>query len=399
MGEILHSILEKGTSSIAQISIIHRAILEYMQVAEEKDVLDLIEILKEHLVHILHTREGARVTQLCLLHSGPKNRKIILKSFKGYVTKIAKEQYGHAVLISMFECVDDTVLLQKAILFELLQDGTGEESLTYLFRDKYASRVLLYLLNGRNRKLQPSYLVNELEEMDVIRLRTSKKEDSIRQKQLLEAVSPVLLDTFEKHLNELCRGKQSGSVVVYGLTHALGDKTKCFEELVGLFGQDPMLNLNLEQDEEFHAVKKLGKEAQKMKLEEFIVLDDPLLVNRNATFVLKNILCSSLDNSVYQSIYNALEPHLESWINYCMSHSNQCSGTAFVLLNLFEKGDDSIKKSMKTKFKKMKIKTSKDVPDTKQVAPHAKEESKKRKKESLQTKASGLDLLLKALKE
>ena len=45
-----------------------------------------------------------------------QDRKVIVKSMKTYVVKICKEDYGHLVLLALFDSMDDTKLLQKAIL-------------------------------------------------------------------------------------------------------------------------------------------------------------------------------------------------------------------------------------------------------------------------------------------
>ena len=42
--------------------------------------------------------------------------KVMVKSFKSYILKMAKEEFGHMVLLKAFECVDDTALLNKVII-------------------------------------------------------------------------------------------------------------------------------------------------------------------------------------------------------------------------------------------------------------------------------------------
>ena len=68
----------------------------------------------------------------------------MLKSFKTYVAKICKEENGHLVMMALFDCVDDTVLVKKVILSEVLAD-MGD-----LCNDPFARRVLLYLLAPRS---------------------------------------------------------------------------------------------------------------------------------------------------------------------------------------------------------------------------------------------------------
>ena len=41
---------------------------------------------------------------------------MLLKTLKTYVVKIAKEEFGHFVLLAAFDVVDDTKFVQKVIL-------------------------------------------------------------------------------------------------------------------------------------------------------------------------------------------------------------------------------------------------------------------------------------------
>ena len=41
---------------------------------------------------------------------------MLLKTLKSYVVKIAKEEFGHFVLLAAFDVVDDTKFVQKVIL-------------------------------------------------------------------------------------------------------------------------------------------------------------------------------------------------------------------------------------------------------------------------------------------
>ena len=41
---------------------------------------------------------------------------MIVKSFKSFVCKICLEENGHVVMMGLFDCVDDTVLVKKALL-------------------------------------------------------------------------------------------------------------------------------------------------------------------------------------------------------------------------------------------------------------------------------------------
>ncbi|KAI8814785.1 armadillo-type protein, partial [Cladochytrium replicatum] len=210
--ENIRSILEKGSFSIGEHSIIHRAILEYLTHDSNENTdgtavtgagtRELIELLKDHLIHILHTRDGGRVTKLCLVHGTAKDRKYFIKTLKSYVVKISKESYGHTTLMSVFETLEDTVLVQKAILAELLgvsssgsrSDGATSAQVSELMRDQFSSRVLPFLICGRSRRYHAPWVLDELESMDGVRKLTSKKEDPLKRKELLGYAGPILVD-------------------------------------------------------------------------------------------------------------------------------------------------------------------------------------------------------------
>ena len=73
----------------------------------------------------------------------------IIKSFKTFVPKICGEEHGHMVLLAAFDCVDDTKLIAKAIISEIIGEGkeATSEKLSEAFASEKAGRkVLLYLI-------------------------------------------------------------------------------------------------------------------------------------------------------------------------------------------------------------------------------------------------------------
>ena len=45
-----------------------------------------------------------------------QDRKIIVKSLKGLVSKVCQEENGHLLMLGICDCVDDTVLVKKVLL-------------------------------------------------------------------------------------------------------------------------------------------------------------------------------------------------------------------------------------------------------------------------------------------
>jgi len=120
---------------------------------------------------------------------------MVIKSFKGLVHKIAKEEYGHVALVRLLDVTDDTVLLKKAILKEMMQD---KAAFVTLLSDKYARLAVLHILAPRSSKYFPPDVVKLLEPAFVLLPEssqpTSKKEASVRRQELLEGLLDELLD-------------------------------------------------------------------------------------------------------------------------------------------------------------------------------------------------------------
>jgi len=73
-----------------------------------------------------------------------KDRKSIIKSLKGHVTKVATDEQGHLALLALFDSVDDTKLVGKAIIGEMVPN------LEEVIKTKQGRDVIVYLMNPRN---------------------------------------------------------------------------------------------------------------------------------------------------------------------------------------------------------------------------------------------------------
>ncbi|KAJ3031731.1 UNVERIFIED_CONTAM: pumilio domain member 6 [Siphonaria sp. JEL0065] len=422
--ETISSFLEKSAANIGPHTILHRLILDYLLLlppptpyaapsgsataatpteAPVSSSAFMVDLLKDHLVHILHTREGARVAQLTLLHSTPKDRKYILKTFKSLVPKIAKEQFGHGVLITLCESVDDTVLVSKTILSELVKAGEGVNP-GELLRDPYASRVVLYLLAGRCKRYQASYLLQELAEMDVVRKVTSKKEDEVRRKELVAALSGSWLDLCTQFVGELVRSKSGGQVLVEVLKNADGDKTTLIQAIAATTA-GTMESYKAEsapivtKPAVFNAAKKLADDAKADKEKKAAELakdnlDEPdmaehVLINRQATFTLKEMIAgrrvvkagevaeplSETCNAVGLEIGKAIAPQFEYWLKYCAADATKTAGASFVFLALLENKDAAVVASLLGAKDKRQKKCGKLVGELEAVAEKAQAEA------------------------
>eukprot|EP01135_Chromosphaera_perkinsii_P000106 Nk52_evm2s32 gene=Nk52_evmTU2s32 len=220
--------MDKGTIGN---SIVHKGLLDCLHVCDDNDKKELVDSLKELLVEILHTKDGAQVAVECLWAASPKERKAIIKSFKPFFKKICMEEFGHLAMVTAFECVDDTVMMKKVLLPELVG------SLDELFVDKYGRKVLLSILSPRSKQYFFPATVELLQMGDSNSF--SKKSAEQRRRENLNTIRKPLLEYITKNCEEaLCVGLPSQLVAetmincgreVYD--EAFKDAVKCVSSL------------------------------------------------------------------------------------------------------------------------------------------------------------------------
>ncbi|XP_015774101.1 PREDICTED: pumilio homolog 3-like [Acropora digitifera] len=166
MKETLLPLLEK---SVIGHSIVHKVLLEYFTYADDNSKREMVDIVKDSAVLILHTHDGARVAMQCFWLGTAKDRKSLIKSFKTYYAKICKEEFGHLVLLALLDSVDDTVLVKKIVFSEI------QSNLKELALDTYGRKVLIYLLCPRSPAYFHPTIVDLLKKGDENTSRYSKE--------------------------------------------------------------------------------------------------------------------------------------------------------------------------------------------------------------------------------
>ena len=177
MKKLLFKLVQKG--GLGDMTIILRALWEYLSIFDDAD---FVEMLQEQVIEFLHHKDGMCIANYIIRKASAKNRKIILKAFKPHLLKVWKEEYGHLVLISAFNCVDDTKMMQKNLITDIAVNVEGLD----LLNCKYSRRTVSYLLTHSNKMVPNNYAVM-LQEDEKLSLETSKKEPAIRFTELKEA--------------------------------------------------------------------------------------------------------------------------------------------------------------------------------------------------------------------
>ncbi|XP_060702834.1 pumilio homolog 3 [Hemiscyllium ocellatum] len=213
MKEILTPMAQK--EAVIKHTLVHKAFLDFFTHCPEKMRTEMIEAVREAAIYMAHTHGGSRVAMHCLWHGTAKDRKIIVKTMKTYVEKIATGEFSHLVLMAAFDCIDDTKLMKQIILTEII------EALPNLIENKYGKKVLVYLLNPRDPAHTVPEIIKLLQQGDGNT--HSKKDSDIRQRELLAAVSPSLLKYLQDNARDMVMNKAKSVIVADILGHAIGD--------------------------------------------------------------------------------------------------------------------------------------------------------------------------------
>ena len=211
----LETLLSKAArKGLALTSLVQRVGAELIEHGEPSTKAELVGALRDQAVHMMHTRDGASIACGCLRYGDAKDRKALLKALKGFAAKAAVDAHGSLVLCAALETVDDTVLLSKSLLSELLED------LPTLAGHPHGALPLLSLLAPRSKSYftpeQISILGGEVASV------TSKKEPHVRRAELLKTVLPKLLTQGAEHASTLARSNR-GSAVLFETIRAASE--------------------------------------------------------------------------------------------------------------------------------------------------------------------------------
>ncbi|KLT41976.1 ARM repeat-containing protein [Cutaneotrichosporon oleaginosum] len=219
-------------TALAQ-SIFHRLVFEYItclyRFLSPEDASakmhELLDAAAESLPEIVHTKDGSAAVRQLLVRGTAKDRKGILQHLRKHVEAIARDADAQLVLFTAFDVVDDTKLMGKAFVADLVALAPA------LAADKVGRRAVLYLLvPGASRHFLPSTLSSLAASAATAAAGTSKKDAAVRRREIATAASPGLLALVAEH-PELVRDPGAGLLVTDILLSAVGDKSAAIAAL------------------------------------------------------------------------------------------------------------------------------------------------------------------------
>jgi pumilio family protein 6 len=246
--ELINHLIQKKMTGF---TLLHDAMLQYFLNVKPgtEEITDYLELIKgdeegDLLKNLAFTRSGSRVVCLALAYGTAKDRKQILKTYKDTLQMMAGDPNGHIVILTAYEVIDDTVLTSKSIFPELLTKDAEKqvENIVLAANDINSRTTLLYLFQGRSKALFPANLAADieiLEEVDIIRSTTSKKDPEIRRSELAKALSPFLLKAIEVAAGDLVASSFGCQFVTEVLFGADGEKSAPLKAVAETAAGDP----------------------------------------------------------------------------------------------------------------------------------------------------------------
>ncbi|KAL1494562.1 hypothetical protein ABEB36_010140 [Hypothenemus hampei] len=126
--------------SLLDSGLVQTVLSQFLEECSVEDRAELITELASHIVVISNSRDGSKAAMQCIWHGTSKDKKVMMKSLKEHLQELAKHEFGHRTIIALLDSVDDTVLLHKIIISELLN---GAKDLAV---SEYGRKVLLWLV-------------------------------------------------------------------------------------------------------------------------------------------------------------------------------------------------------------------------------------------------------------
>ena len=231
--ELINALVQKRTTAF---TMLHDAMLQYyvsLPVGSD-EATDFMELLKSDeagdlLKNLSFTASGARVVSLAIARGTAKDRKQIIKTYKGVIRDLAADANGVSVLLTALDVIDDTVLTSKTIYGELFPSNAASELSKAPRSDKASSDPMVFAATHAVARLPLLFpLVRDAEAMlhklpaalaiytetQRIRETTSKKDPSLRRTELARALTAPILACITRHAPALVRSGPPGCTFI-----------------------------------------------------------------------------------------------------------------------------------------------------------------------------------------
>jgi len=180
-------------------------------------VSSLVPLISEASLAMISTSEGTKCICRTLALSGAKEKKKLIKKWKGHINNISIHEYGYLAIVTALNTTDDTVLLKKFIISELVKERSSEEVLACILDPTGIGRKLyLYLLVSQD-KLPRYFSPTEIKVMTPVE-GTSKKDPDMRRSELNKQMKDILESCCIENVEQIASDKKGSDVLLHVLS-------------------------------------------------------------------------------------------------------------------------------------------------------------------------------------
>lgn len=330
LGACKSNIKKVLNKSLLDSGLVQSVLCQYLEECSPEDRAELISELTSHIVVISNSRDGSRAAMQCIWHGSNKDKKVIIKSLKEHLIELCKHEFGHNTIIVLLDSVDDTVLLHKAIITEILKNAKD------LAVNEWGRKVLLWLVAPGDPTIFHPKFIKEV--TDGREQSSSKKSPESRRQEILNYSISTLLNLV---IEDTQFWLSNGSLAIEMLAIIKAGTGSVLEEALSSIVKvisDVSWSIS-EGDKAILGIEHAGLHMTLKKMTQFF---KTLPVDKGATF--GKILIDNLTDEV-------------------ISHWLKINRGCFLLVAVFENNEESIQKLLKRKLKPhMKLLKSQTTP-------------------------------------
>ena len=173
---------------------------------------ELLAMASDGLPHLLSSREGVHVAVKLLGIASAKQKKNIIKELKGKFAEMAKNSVTCVALLRLLQCVDDTVLVGKSVLTELVGSdyAVGKD----LLLDPTGRTAFLFVLESLQMKSMRLYYQPDKQLLDATPITSSLKERDVKAAELIAKLAPSVSKIVKSEMTEVLHNDTAKDVVV-----------------------------------------------------------------------------------------------------------------------------------------------------------------------------------------
>ncbi|CAG8487158.1 8082_t:CDS:1 [Ambispora gerdemannii] len=232
--EMTRNILSCLNEKTIKHTIVQDIIIEYLTHAQIRgEDQEITARINQFIRSILHTHKGIHVARLCFYLGTEKDRRTMLKSMKSKFASLCKNQYGHLLIVTIFESVNSIDLVRKMVITEMIRN------LQNIMENDYGRVCLVHLLTGRSALLLPQETIKALASMDHIRPRASQKDFKEKMSKLARRMSPTLFRYICQNPAKFFVNHNTGTILCVTLLYANGNRARAVNELIEFIRNTP----------------------------------------------------------------------------------------------------------------------------------------------------------------